>query len=152
MSRTKNHVAYVLGRNAREEFDVAPTIHGDFIAASLLLGLPSQPVMAQGGPGAMVIVVELEIIPSELEAFKAAIKENGQACVREEPGCQQFNIVFEKDNPNRVMLFEIYDSAEAYAAHQATPHFKKYGATIKDMIKSRKRTEMTALVLNGKGR
>jgi quinol monooxygenase YgiN len=73
------------------------------------------------------------------------------ACVREEPGCQQFNIVFEKDNPNRVMLFEVYDSAEAYAAHQATPHFKKYGATTKDMVKSRKRTEMTALVLNGKG-
>jgi quinol monooxygenase YgiN len=129
-----------------------PLFAGIFIVTSLELLLPSQRATAQGGPGAVVIVVEPEIVPSELEAYKAAIKENGQACVREEPGCQQFNIVFEKDNPNRVMLFEVYDSAEAYAAHQATPHFKKYGATTKDMIKSRKRTEMTALVLNGKGR
>ena len=97
-------------------------------------------------------VVELEIVPSELEAFKTAIKENGQAAVREEPGCQQFNIVFEKDNPARVLLFEVYDNTEAFAAHQATAHFKKYLATTKDMIKSRKRIEMTPLALNAKPR
>jgi quinol monooxygenase YgiN len=122
------------------------------VATSLLLLVPIQRVAAQGAPGPLVILVELEILPSELEAFKAAIKENGQAAVREEPGCQQFNIVFEKDNPARVLLFEVYDNAEAFAAHQATAHFKKYLATTKDMVKSRKRTEMTSLALNAKGR
>jgi quinol monooxygenase YgiN len=121
-------------------------------ATSLLLLVPTQRPAAQGATAPMVIVVELEIVPSELEAFKTAIKENGQAAVREEPGCQQFNIVFEKDNPARVLLFEVYDNAEAFAAHQATAHFKKYLATTKDMVKSRKRIEMSALALNAKVR
>jgi quinol monooxygenase YgiN len=121
------------------------------VATSLLLA-PIHRVAAQGASASLVIVVELEIEQSQLEAFKAAIKENGQAAVREEPGCQQFNIVFEKDNPARVLLFEVYDNAEAFAAHQATAHFKKYLATTKDMVKSRKRIEMTSLALNAKGR
>jgi quinol monooxygenase YgiN len=121
------------------------------VATSLLL-VPIHRVAAQGPSGSLVIVVELEIEQSQLEAFKAAIKENGQAAVREEPGCQQFNIVFEKDNPTRVLLFEVYNNTEAFAAHQATAHFKKYLATTKDMVKSRKRIEMTSLALNAKGR
>jgi quinol monooxygenase YgiN len=43
-------------------------------------------------------------------------------------------------------------SAEAFAAHQASAHFKKYVATTANMIKSRKRIEMTAMALNAKGR
>jgi quinol monooxygenase YgiN len=39
----------------------------------------------------------------------------------------------------------------AVAAHQASPHFKKYQATVANMVKSRKRTEMVPLALNAKG-
>ena len=92
--------------------------------AGSMLGIPAV-AGAQGGPGGFVLAVELEIVPSELENFRAAIKENGQAAVREEPGCRQFNIASQKDEPTRILLFEVYDNAEAFAAHQATPHFKK---------------------------
>jgi len=122
------------------------------ICALLLLLAPGQRASAQGAPGPFVLVVELEIVPSELENFKAAIKENGQAAVRDEPGCREFNIVFEKDNPSRVLLFEVYDNAAAFAAHQASAHFKKYAAATANMIKSRKRIEMVAVALNTKGR
>ena len=117
--------------------------------ASLLLAAPVERAAAQAA-GPVVVAVELEIVPSELEKFKAAIAENGAACVREEPGCRMFNIAFAKDDPNRVLLFEVYDNAEAIATHQAAPHFKKYMAATKDMIKSRKRTEMVPLALNAK--
>ncbi len=122
------------------------------IAALMLLPAPGRQASAQGASGPFVLVVELEIVPSELENFRAAIKENGQAAVRDEPGCREFNIVFEKDSPTRVFLFEVYDNAEAFAAHQASAHFKKYAATTANMIKSRKRIEMVAVALNAKGR
>ena len=121
------------------------------IGMLLLLPASVQRASAQSASGPFVLVVELEIVPSELENFKAAVKENGRAAVLGEPGCREFNVVFEKDNPSRVLLFEVYENAEAYAAHQASAHFKKYAAATANMIKSRKRIEMVAVALNTKG-
>jgi len=127
-----------------------PNRLGIALAAAMLLVAPTQRAVAQAA-GPVVVAVELEIVPSELENFKAAIKENGAACVREEPGCRMFNIAFGKDDPNRVLLFEVYENAEAVTAHQSAPAFKKYQATVANMVKSRKRTEMVPLALNAKG-
>jgi quinol monooxygenase YgiN len=121
-------------------------------AASLLLLLPSQRAWADAISGQFVVVVELELDPSQVEPFKAAIKENGETAVRVEPGCLGFSAVFEKDNPTRVRLFEIYENVDAFKAHLETPHFKKYAETTKDMVKSRKRIENIPITLNVKGR
>jgi quinol monooxygenase YgiN len=118
----------------------------------LSLLLPSERAFANAIPGQFVLVVELEIDPSQLEPFKAAIKENGETAVRVEPGCKGFSAVFEKDNPTRVRLFEIYENADAFKAHLETPHFKKYVETTKDMVKSRKRIDNVPITLNVKGK
>jgi quinol monooxygenase YgiN len=120
--------------------------------ASLLCSLPAGRVAADTIPGQFVLVVELEIESSQLDAFKAAIKENGETAVRVEPGCRSFSAVFEKDNPTRVRLFEVYDSADAFKSHLETAHFKKYAATTKDMVKSRKRIDNAPITLNVKGK
>jgi quinol monooxygenase YgiN len=125
-------------------------IMASLASVSLLIAAPIWQVVAQNASIPFVLVVEVEVVPSELENFIAATKENGEAAVRDESGCRQFNIVFEKDNPNRIMLFEVYDNAEAYEAHQATEHFKKYLATTANMVKSRKRMAMVAVALNAK--
>ena len=106
------------------------------LAASLSHPLFGERASADAIPGQFVLVVELEIDPGRLEPFKAAIKENGETAVRVEPGCRSFSAVFEKDNPTRVRLFEIYENADAFKAHLETPHFKKYDETTKDMVKS----------------
>jgi hypothetical protein len=49
----------------------------------------------------------LEIDPAQLEAFKAAVTEGVQAAVRVEPGVLVLYAVYEKDNPNRVRVFEM---------------------------------------------
>jgi quinol monooxygenase YgiN len=120
--------------------------------ASLLLALPSERATGEVIQGQFVLVVELEIDPSQLEQFKAAIKENGETAVRVEPGCRGFSAVFEKDNPTRVRLFEIYENADAFKAHLETAHFKKYADTTKDMVKSRKRIDNVPITLNVKGK
>ena len=122
------------------------------LAASLLLISPGDRAFADAIPGAFVLVAELEINPSQLEAFKAAIKENGETAIRVEPGCLGFNAVFEKENPTRVRLFEIYTNADAFKTHLETPHFKKYAETTKDMVKSRKPIDNVPITLNVKGK
>ena len=101
--------------------------------------------------GPVVIVVELEIVPTELDNFKAAVKENAAAWVREEPGCLEFNVAFDKDNPTHAFIFEVYENAEAIAADQATSRFKNYMAEAPKRVKSRKFTEMVPFALNAKG-
>src|SRR5262245_42231606 len=98
-----------------------PTAAALILAASVSLPLLSERASADAIPGQFVLVVELEIDPAQLEPFKAAIKENGETAVRVEPGCRSFSAVFEKDNPTRVRLFEIYDNADAFKAHLETP-------------------------------
>jgi autoinducer 2-degrading protein len=68
--------------------------------------------------------VELDIVPAEYEKFKAAILRNAAASVKE-PGCRQFDVLFEDSDPHHVFLYEVYDDAAALDAHRATAHFKK---------------------------
>jgi quinol monooxygenase YgiN len=141
-----------MGRLAREEVMFNRATTALVLAMALAMILPSARVAADAIPGQFVLVVELEIDPAQLEPFKAAIKENGETAVRAEPGCLSFNAVFEKDNPTRVRLFEIYQNAAAFQAHLETPHFKKYAETTKDMVKSRKRIDTVPITLNVKGK
>ena len=45
--------------------------------------------------------VELDIMLAEYERFKAAILENAAASVKE-PGCRQFDVLFEDSDPHHV--------------------------------------------------
>jgi hypothetical protein len=49
-----------------------------------------------------------------------------------------------------VFIFEVYDSAAAQA-HRETEHFKKYAATIKDIVAKRELRPLTSVAMNVKG-
>ncbi len=100
--------------------------------------------------GVVVRIAELEIDPSQLPAFVAAVKEEMDEAVRVEPGVLAIYAVAEKDNPWRLRFFEIYASDEAYQAHRESPHFKNYIATTSSMIISRELIEMVPLQLSSK--
>jgi quinol monooxygenase YgiN len=70
--------------------------------------------------------------------------------VRLEPGVLAIYSVAEKDNPARLRFFEIYASEAAYRSHLESPHFKKYVATTKPMIRSRKLIETVPVQLSAK--
>ncbi len=115
-----------------------------FFVAAVLMGMP----IARAGeiPGQFVLLVELEIDPAQLDAYKAALKEVIDASITE-PGVLSLNAVAEKDNPAHIRAFEIYSNADAFKRHLETPHIKKYIAATKEMVKSRKRIEVTPLIL-----
>jgi quinol monooxygenase YgiN len=86
----------------------------------------------------VVRVAELEIDPSQLEGYTAAVKEEMEMSVREEPGILAFYCVAEKDCPARLRFFEMYADEAAYKEHIESAKFKKYVETTKAMIVSRK--------------
>ena len=98
-------------------------------------------------PTPYINAVELDIVPAEYEKFKAAILENAAASVKE-PGCRQFDVLFEDSDPHHVFLYEVYDDATALEAHRATAHFKKYRETVAPMIAKRVARHMSPITFN----
>ena len=120
------------------------------VAAWTLLPLRGHEAAAQSGP-LLINLVELDIVPAELDKYLAAVKENGAAAVKE-PGCREFNITVSQKDPNHIMLIEVYDNAAALDAHRASDHFKKYAATTKDMVAKRDVRQFSSVVMNMKGK
>jgi autoinducer 2-degrading protein len=119
------------------------------VTAWLLLPMRSEQATAQSGP-LYINVVDLDIVPAEMDKFMAAIKENGAAAVKE-PGCREFNIAVSPKDPNHVLLFEVYDNAAALDAHRATDHFKKYQTTTANMVAKRDVRGFSSVAMNMKG-
>ena len=97
-----------------------------------------------------VRIAELEIDPAQLDAYKAAVKEEMETSVRVEPGVLALYAVAEKESPTKLRFFEMYADEAAYNSHRESAHFKKYVATTKDMIKSRKLIETVPIQLSDK--
>ena len=119
------------------------------LAALVMLGL-SRPALAQQGPPPFVRLAVLDIDPAQMEQFNAAIKEGVEAAVRLEPGVIALYAVAEKGRPNRVRVFEMYTTPEAYQAHLQTPHFRKFRHTTDKMVTSRALSDGVPIVLGAK--
>lgn len=107
---------------------------------------------AQDAEQTVVRIAELVIDPVQLEAYKAAVKEEMEESIRVEPGVLAIYSVAEKGKPNSLRFFEIYANDQAYRAHLESPHFKKYVAVTQPMIQSRKLIETVPVQLSAKGR
>lgn len=72
-----------------------------------------------------VLVVYLEVKPENLEAFNHEASINARASDAE-PDCLRFDLLQQRDELTKFMLYEIYRSEDAFKAHQQTEHFKRW--------------------------
>lgn len=98
----------------------------------------------------LVRIAELEIDPSQLTAYRNALKEEIATSIRVEPGVLTLYAVAVKDQPNQIRIFETYKDQAAYEAHLQTPHFKKYKTETQGMVKSLKLIETEPIFLGAK--
>ena len=98
----------------------------------------------------VVRIARLVIDSSQLEKYKAALKEGMETAVRVEPGVLTLYAVYEKNNPTHVTVFEIYANADAYKSHLETAHFKKYKSSTLDMVKSLELVDASPIALESK--
>ncbi len=61
-----------------------------------------------------VLIVEFQVKPGCLEKFNEAIAINAKASVADEPGCRQFDVLHNQDDPHHIVLYEVYDDEAAF--------------------------------------
>ena len=104
---------------------------------------------ADEGNKLVVRIAEIEVHPEWLEAYLAAAGAVGAESVANEPGVVCIFPMQKKESPTSIRIVEIYRSEEAYKAHLATPHFRKYKEGTPHMIKSLELVPMRPLDENG---
>ena len=83
----------------------------------------------------LIVVVNVHVVDSGVEAFVAATLENARASLRE-PGIARFDVVQQQDDPTRFLLIEVYRTAEAPAAHKETAHYARWRDTVAPLMAS----------------
>lgn len=121
------------------------------IAAALLLGSTQTHAQAQTKAQAqdnkpLHRIARIVVDSAQLDAYRAALKTNMEASLHLEPGgVLKLEATYEKDNPTHFTVIEIYASRAAYESHLQTAHFKRYKATVKDMVRSLQLTDVIPL-------
>ena len=121
------------------------------VAVSALL-CGTRNARAQTADTPIVRIAELEIDPAQLEAYKAALREEISTSVRVEPGVISLLAVAVKNQPNQVRLFETYASPAAYQSHIHSPHFLKYKTETAQMVRSLRLIETDPILLGTKAK
>lgn len=98
------------------------------------------------GKNQMVRLAKLVIDSTQLESYKALLKEEIETSVRVEPGVLTLYAVAEKNNPTHITILEIYADTTAYKSHLQTPHFIKYKTGTQHMVRSLELVETIPLV------
>jgi quinol monooxygenase YgiN len=81
-----------------------------------------------------VLIVEFQVKPERRAEFDERIAVNAKASVASEPGCRQFDVLRALDDPNRVVLYEVYDSEDAFKTHLEQPHTEAFLGVAKDLV------------------
>lgn len=74
----------------------------------------------------LVRLAIIDVDSTQIKSYNEFLREEIEASIRLEPGVITLYGVAEKDNPERVTLFETYSDSSQYKSHLATPHFQKY--------------------------
>ncbi|OSJ18206.1 antibiotic biosynthesis monooxygenase [Bradyrhizobium canariense] len=122
------------------------------LGASVLAAALAGGAVAQQADEQYVQVAEIEVDPVQLDAYRAAVQEQIDAAIRNEPGVLVLYAVSEKGNPTHVKVFEIYRDRSAYEAHLGSDHFKKSKTTVEKMVKSLKLIQASPIMLGAQSK
>ncbi len=92
-----------------------------------------------------VLIAELQVKSEAVEKFIPLILANAHASVHTEPGCYQFDVTQQEDDPTKFALYEVYADPASFELHGQMPHVKDFFAKTKDMIVGRSARRATRL-------
>ena len=80
----------------------------------------------------LIVHVHVRVRPGRAADFLAATLVNARASLGE-PGVLRFDVIQDNDDPDHVVLVEVYRDAEA-AAHKLEPHYATWRDTVAEMM------------------
>lgn len=81
----------------------------------------------------LIVHVHVRLRPGHVAAFLAATLINARASLGE-PGVLRFDVIQDNDDPDHVVLVEVYTGADAAAAHKQEPHYATWRDTVAKMM------------------
>lgn len=81
----------------------------------------------------LVVFVYVHVKPESIEAFKQASVENARHSVQE-PGIARFDVIQQRDDPERFVLVEVYRTPDDPAAHKETAHYQQWRDAVAAMM------------------
>ena len=98
---------------------------------------------------AFVIIVDFKLKSGNRAKFRKLIDQNAETSVRDEPGCQRFDVLEPEGEDDRIVLYEIYDSRADLDAHIATKHYKTFDKASAVMVAEKTVTAHTLVCEGG---
>ena len=65
----------------------------------------------------LAIVATIKTVPGKRDEYLKHLKAHGQRCLTTELGTLKFEILIPKEEADTLMLYEVYESPEAFQAH-----------------------------------
>jgi len=81
----------------------------------------------------LIVHVQIQVKPDQIDAFKAATLANAQSSVKE-PGVVRFDVCQQADDPTRFVLVEIYRAPSDQVSHRETSHYATWRDTVASMM------------------
>ena len=81
----------------------------------------------------LIVNVFVHVKPDCLDAFLAATLENAKNSLKER-GITRFDILQCPDDPNEIMLNEVYRTREDTGKHKQTTHYQAWNEAVADMM------------------
>jgi autoinducer 2-degrading protein len=82
------------------------------------------------------MLVQITVKPDCVDPFEELILNNARLSLRYEPGCRRFDVLVTPDDRRRIVLYEIYDDANAFEAHLNSPHYRDFAAGTRDLVEA----------------
>ena len=92
------------------------------------------------------VIFHAQVRPESLDEFREAITANATASVRDEPGCERFEVVELADN--EFVFYELYRDEESFTVgHRGSPHFAVWKEVSERVLVPGTRTVRTGEVI-----
>ena len=102
-----------------------------------MVGISAAATGCRGGVvqdlGMLIVHVHVRVRPGQTADFLAATVINARASLGE-PGVLRFDVIQDNDDPDHVILVEVYRDAGAAAAHKQEPHYATWRDTVAEMM------------------
>ncbi|MCC6178291.1 MAG: antibiotic biosynthesis monooxygenase [Chloroflexi bacterium] len=80
------------------------------------------------------LFVSVKIKPEMRERFLAVIEDDSICSVRDEPACVRFDVLQDREDPDRYYFYEVYHDEAGFEAHKQTPHLARWSEAAKECV------------------
>ena len=87
----------------------------------------------------LIVHVFVHVKPDQIDAFCEATLVNAKASL-EEPGVARFDVIQERERPERFVLVEVYRTPDDPAKHKETAHYATWRDTVEPMMAEKRQS------------